>query len=58
MPISKNQMKQPQKNKLQDVTLPTFQVPWAGILSTIGGLRRGPQMYGMGRTMYLTMIRF
>jgi hypothetical protein len=55
--ILEDKMKQPPKKTPQEVTLPTFQVPWA-IPSTIGGPRWEPHMYGMGPTMYLTMIGF
>ncbi len=57
-PILEDQMKQPRRKKPQEVTLPTFQVPWASIPSTIGGPRWGPHMCGMGPTMYFTMTRF
>jgi hypothetical protein len=58
-PILKDQMKQPKpKKELLEVTLPTFQIPWANLPSTIGGLGWGPQLYGINPTMYPTMVGF
>jgi hypothetical protein len=37
-PILEDQMKQPKpKKEPQERTFPTFQVPWVGLPSTIGG---------------------
>jgi len=52
-------MKQPKpKKEPHEVTPPTFQMSWAGLPSTIGGPRWGPQMYGMGPTRYPGMTIF
>jgi len=57
--VLENQMYQPKpKKEPHEVTPPTFQMPWARLPSTIGGLGCGPQMYGMGPTRYLAMTRF
>jgi hypothetical protein len=59
VPILEDQMNQPKpKKEPHEVTPPTFQVPWVGLPSTIGGLGWGPQMYKMGLTMYPAMTRF
>jgi hypothetical protein len=43
VPILEDQMKQIRpKKEPQEVTLATFQVPWVGLPSTIGGPRWGP----------------
>jgi hypothetical protein len=43
VPILEDQMKQPKPTKEpHEVILPTFQVSWVGLPSTIGGPRCGP----------------
>jgi len=57
-PILKDQMKQLRpKKEPQEVSPQTFQVPWVGLPSTIGGLGWGPKLYGINPTMYLTMVK-
>jgi len=43
VPILEDQMKQPKpKKEPHELIPPTFQMPWVGLPSTIGGPRWGP----------------